>query len=154
MIKYANNSFLAAKVSLINDIGNICKEYGIDAYEVVEAIRLVEQMLGVAAVLRHDVVLLWRELVVEGEHVAHSRLFGCGGIVNVRGSGPARVPAYQQSPSYSKFRSATGRSTRRPSMTSLRAMASNSSSSVANSSHSVTIRAALAPSSASAAESA
>ena len=26
MIKYANNGFLAAKVSLINDIGNICKE--------------------------------------------------------------------------------------------------------------------------------
>ena len=34
MIKYANNSFLAAKVSLINDIGNICKEFGVDAYEV------------------------------------------------------------------------------------------------------------------------
>jgi UDPglucose 6-dehydrogenase len=30
MIKYANNAFLAAKVSLINDLGNICKEYGVD----------------------------------------------------------------------------------------------------------------------------
>ncbi|MFB6299534.1 MAG: UDP-glucose 6-dehydrogenase AglM [Halobacteriales archaeon] len=49
MIKYANNSFLAAKVSLINDIGNICKEYGIDAYEVADAIglddRISEQFL-------------------------------------------------------------------------------------------------------------
>jgi UDPglucose 6-dehydrogenase len=40
MIKYANNGFLAAKVSLINDIGNICKELGIDAYEVADAIGL------------------------------------------------------------------------------------------------------------------
>lgn len=37
MIKYANNGFLAAKVSLINDIGNICKEFGIDAYEGADA---------------------------------------------------------------------------------------------------------------------
>ncbi|MEF8902098.1 MAG: nucleotide sugar dehydrogenase, partial [Halovenus sp.] len=29
MIKYANNAFLAAKVSLINDLGNICKEFGV-----------------------------------------------------------------------------------------------------------------------------
>jgi len=40
MIKYANNAFLATKVSLINEIGNICKEYGVDAYEVAEAIGL------------------------------------------------------------------------------------------------------------------
>ena len=40
MIKYANNAFLAAKVSLINDIGNICKEFGVDAYEIAEAIGL------------------------------------------------------------------------------------------------------------------
>jgi len=40
MIKYANNGFLAAKVSLINDIGKICKEYGVDAYEVADAIGL------------------------------------------------------------------------------------------------------------------
>ena len=38
MIKYANNGFLAAKVSLINDIGNICKEFGVDAYEVADAL--------------------------------------------------------------------------------------------------------------------
>jgi len=38
MIKYANNAFLASKVSLINDIGNICKEFGVDAYEVADAI--------------------------------------------------------------------------------------------------------------------
>ncbi len=40
MIKYANNGFLAAKVSLINDIGNICKEFGIDAYEIADAVGL------------------------------------------------------------------------------------------------------------------
>jgi UDPglucose 6-dehydrogenase len=38
MIKYANNGFLASKVSLINDIGNICKEFDVDAYEVADAI--------------------------------------------------------------------------------------------------------------------
>lgn len=40
MIKYANNAFLASKISLINDIGNICKEHDIDTYEVAEAIGL------------------------------------------------------------------------------------------------------------------
>jgi UDPglucose 6-dehydrogenase len=44
MIKYANNSFLASKISLINDIGNICKEYGIDAYEVADAIGLDDRI--------------------------------------------------------------------------------------------------------------
>ncbi|MCY4732131.1 UDP-glucose/GDP-mannose dehydrogenase family protein [Natronomonas gomsonensis] len=40
MIKYANNGFLAAKISLINDIGNICKAVGVDAYAVADAIAL------------------------------------------------------------------------------------------------------------------
>ncbi len=44
MIKYANNTFLAAKVSLINDIGNVCKEFGVDAYEVAEAIGLDDRI--------------------------------------------------------------------------------------------------------------
>ena len=44
MIKYANNGFLAAKVSLINDIGNICKEFGIDAYEVADAVGLDDRI--------------------------------------------------------------------------------------------------------------
>jgi len=44
MMKYANNGFLAAKVSLINDIGNICKEYGVDAYEVADAIGLDDRI--------------------------------------------------------------------------------------------------------------
>ncbi|WP_266081618.1 UDP-glucose 6-dehydrogenase AglM [Haladaptatus caseinilyticus] len=38
MIKYANNAFLATKVSLVNELGNICKEYGVDTYEVMDAI--------------------------------------------------------------------------------------------------------------------
>ncbi|SFR47257.1 UDP-glucose 6-dehydrogenase AglM [Halorubrum sodomense] len=44
MIKYANNGFLAAKVSLINDLGNICKELGVDAYEVADAIGLDDRI--------------------------------------------------------------------------------------------------------------
>ncbi|MFN4133082.1 MAG: UDP-glucose dehydrogenase family protein [Candidatus Hadarchaeales archaeon] len=38
MIKYASNAFLAAKISLINEIGNICKRLGIDVYEVARGI--------------------------------------------------------------------------------------------------------------------
>ncbi len=53
MIKYANNAFLAAKVSLINDIGNVCKEYDVDAYEVAEALGL-DHRIG-AAFLRSGV---------------------------------------------------------------------------------------------------
>ncbi|TYL36758.1 UDP-glucose 6-dehydrogenase [Natronococcus pandeyae] len=49
MIKYANNAFLASKISLVNDLGNVCKEFGLDAYEVMEAIglddRISEQFL-------------------------------------------------------------------------------------------------------------
>ena len=44
MIKYANNAFLASKVSLINDLGNICKELGVDAYEVADAIGLDDRI--------------------------------------------------------------------------------------------------------------
>jgi UDPglucose 6-dehydrogenase len=44
MIKYANNAFLAAKVSLINELGNICKEYGVDAYAVADAIGLDDRI--------------------------------------------------------------------------------------------------------------
>lgn len=38
MIKYANNVFLATKISLINEIGNVCKEHAVDAYEVAAAL--------------------------------------------------------------------------------------------------------------------
>jgi len=44
MIKYANNAFLAGKISLINDLGNVCKEYGVDAYEVADAIGLDDRI--------------------------------------------------------------------------------------------------------------
>jgi len=53
MIKYANNAFLASKISLINDIGNVCKAYGVDTYEVAEAIGL-DPRIG-AAFLRSGV---------------------------------------------------------------------------------------------------
>lgn len=44
MIKYANNAFLASKVSLVNELGNVCKEYGVDAYEVADAIGLDDRI--------------------------------------------------------------------------------------------------------------
>ncbi|RRJ31380.1 UDP-glucose 6-dehydrogenase AglM [Halocatena pleomorpha] len=44
MIKYANNAFLATKISLINELGNLCKEYGVDAYEVATAIGLDDRI--------------------------------------------------------------------------------------------------------------
>lgn len=40
MIKYASNSFLATKISFINEVGNICKKYGIDTNIVAEGIGL------------------------------------------------------------------------------------------------------------------
>ncbi len=44
LIKYANNAFLASKVSLVNELGNIAREYGADAYEVLEAVGLDERI--------------------------------------------------------------------------------------------------------------
>jgi UDPglucose 6-dehydrogenase len=38
MIKYANNSLLATKISFANEIGNICKKLNLDTYEVMEAV--------------------------------------------------------------------------------------------------------------------
>ncbi|MEM3587396.1 MAG: UDP-glucose/GDP-mannose dehydrogenase family protein [Candidatus Jordarchaeaceae archaeon] len=40
MIKYANNAFLATKISLINEIANICKEFGVDVNKVAEGVDL------------------------------------------------------------------------------------------------------------------
>jgi len=45
MIKYASNAFLATKISFMNEIGNICKELGIDAYEVAKGMGL-DQRIG------------------------------------------------------------------------------------------------------------
>jgi len=44
MVKYANNAFLATKISLVNDLGNICKEFGLDAYEVMDAVGLDDRI--------------------------------------------------------------------------------------------------------------
>ncbi len=40
MIKYATNSFLVTKISFINEIGNICKQLGIDVYEVARGLAM------------------------------------------------------------------------------------------------------------------
>lgn len=40
MIKYAANAFLATKVSFINELGNICKQMGIDVYQIAQGIAL------------------------------------------------------------------------------------------------------------------
>ncbi|WP_252698665.1 UDP-glucose 6-dehydrogenase AglM [Natronosalvus vescus] len=44
LIKYANNAFLASKVSLVNELGNIAKAYDVDAYEVLEAVGLDDRI--------------------------------------------------------------------------------------------------------------
>ncbi len=44
MIKYANNAFLASKISLINELGIICKSYDVDAYEVADALGLDDRI--------------------------------------------------------------------------------------------------------------
>ena len=40
MIKYAANAMLATRISFSNEIGNLCKQLGIDVYEVMEGVGL------------------------------------------------------------------------------------------------------------------
>jgi UDPglucose 6-dehydrogenase len=40
MIKYASNAFLASRISLSNELANICKALGVDWYQVAEAVGL------------------------------------------------------------------------------------------------------------------
>jgi len=38
MVKYASNALLATKISYANEIGSLCKQHGIDTYQVMEAV--------------------------------------------------------------------------------------------------------------------
>ncbi len=51
MVKHSVNAFLACEVSLANELGNLCDGLGIDAFRVVEALRL-DPRIGKYALLR------------------------------------------------------------------------------------------------------
>jgi len=44
MVRYANNAFLAAKGSLVNELGNVCRELGIDTDEVASALGMDDRI--------------------------------------------------------------------------------------------------------------
>lgn len=44
LIKYANNAFLASKVSVVNELANVCKSTDIDAYEIMDAVGLDDRI--------------------------------------------------------------------------------------------------------------
>lgn len=46
MIKLASNAFLATKISFINEIGNICKQLGIDTYDVAKGMAFDDRIGG------------------------------------------------------------------------------------------------------------
>jgi len=44
MIKYVNNAFHALKISFANEVGNICKEIGVDAFKVMELFKMDDRL--------------------------------------------------------------------------------------------------------------
>ncbi len=47
MIKYASNSFLATKLSFMNEVGNLSKRFGIDVYQVLEGMKYDKRIGGI-----------------------------------------------------------------------------------------------------------
>ncbi|RLF35720.1 MAG: UDP-glucose 6-dehydrogenase [Thermoplasmata archaeon] len=83
MIKYASNAFLATKISFINEIGNMCKKLGIDAYEVADGMGL-DKRIGRAFLDSGigwggscfpkdlDALISWAKMIGEGHRIVSS----------------------------------------------------------------------------------
>ena len=46
LTKYASNAFLATKLSVINELGNVCKAYDVDSYTVAELLGMDDRIEG------------------------------------------------------------------------------------------------------------
>ncbi|HVQ00807.1 MAG TPA: UDP-glucose/GDP-mannose dehydrogenase family protein [Candidatus Thermoplasmatota archaeon] len=83
MIKYASNTFLATKISFINEIGNLCKHLKIDTYQVAEGMGLDRRIGrpfldsgigwgGSCFPKDVDALLAWAHEIKEDAHITES----------------------------------------------------------------------------------